>query len=135
MGAKKKVGSMLIKLLSQAGTGSFYVTKKNPRNTPFKLALMKYDAKVRAGPVNLVWRPRRRGGSGCGCTGGVAGARMPQIAMRLSSHTWRAGRQARAVHRSEAQVAQQTVGVDSSHCPARAPMQLQHAAMPWAAAT
>ncbi len=46
MGAKKKVGSMLIKLVSQAGTGFFYVTKKNPRNTPYKLQLMKHDPRV-----------------------------------------------------------------------------------------
>ncbi|GHT88477.1 50S ribosomal protein L33 [Alphaproteobacteria bacterium] len=36
-----------IKLLSSAGTGYFYVTKKNPRTIPEKLELMKYDPKVR----------------------------------------------------------------------------------------
>lgn len=32
-----------IKLLSTAGTGFFYVTKKNPRNTTEKLSFKKYD--------------------------------------------------------------------------------------------
>ncbi len=36
-----------IKLLSTAGTGFFYVTKKNPRNTTEKLVLKKYDPVVR----------------------------------------------------------------------------------------
>lgn len=46
MGAKKKVGRMLIKLVSQAGSGFFYITNKNPRNTPYKLQLVKYDPRV-----------------------------------------------------------------------------------------
>lgn len=36
-----------IKLLSTAGTGFFYVTKKNPRNTTEKLVLKKYDPVAR----------------------------------------------------------------------------------------
>jgi large subunit ribosomal protein L33 len=32
-----------IKLLSSAGTGFFYVTKKNPRTATDKLSLKKYD--------------------------------------------------------------------------------------------
>jgi large subunit ribosomal protein L33 len=36
-----------IKLLSSAGTGFFYVTKKNPRNSTEKLAFKKYDPVVR----------------------------------------------------------------------------------------
>jgi len=36
-----------IKLLSSAGTGFFYVTKKNPRNTTEKLVMKKYDPVVR----------------------------------------------------------------------------------------
>jgi large subunit ribosomal protein L33 len=36
-----------IKLLSSAGTGFFYVTKKNPRNTTEKLSMKKYDPVVR----------------------------------------------------------------------------------------
>jgi large subunit ribosomal protein L33 len=36
-----------IKLLSTAGTGYFYVTKKNPRNTTEKLVFKKYDPVVR----------------------------------------------------------------------------------------
>lgn len=35
-----------IKLVSTAGTGFFYVTKKNPKNTT-KLELKKYDPRVR----------------------------------------------------------------------------------------
>lgn len=36
-----------IKLVSTAGTGFFYVTKKNPRNMTEKLTLKKYDPVVR----------------------------------------------------------------------------------------
>lgn len=36
-----------IKLLSTAGTGYFYVTKKNPRNTTDKMAFKKYDPVAR----------------------------------------------------------------------------------------
>ena len=36
-----------IKLLSTAGTGFFYVTKKNPRTKTEKLKLKKYDPVVR----------------------------------------------------------------------------------------
>jgi large subunit ribosomal protein L33 len=36
-----------IKLLSSAGTGYFYVTKKNPRNMTEKLEMRKYDPKIR----------------------------------------------------------------------------------------
>jgi large subunit ribosomal protein L33 len=46
MAGKKKIGQILIKLVSQAGTGFFYVTKKNPRNVPYKLQRMKYDPRV-----------------------------------------------------------------------------------------
>ncbi|BAM80306.1 mitochondrial ribosomal protein L33, precursor [Cyanidioschyzon merolae strain 10D] len=43
-GAKGK--SVLIKLVSAAGTGYFYVTRKNPRNVPYKLSVIKYDPRV-----------------------------------------------------------------------------------------
>ncbi|KAI8469306.1 MAG: ribosomal protein L33 [Monoraphidium minutum] len=46
MAPKKKLGQILIKLVSQAGTGFFYVTKKNPRNVPHKLQRVKYDPLV-----------------------------------------------------------------------------------------
>ncbi|MCK5495401.1 MAG: 50S ribosomal protein L33 [Hyphomicrobiaceae bacterium] len=36
-----------IKLLSTAGTGFFYVTKKTPRTTTEKLVFKKYDPVVR----------------------------------------------------------------------------------------
>ena len=41
-------GSVIsIKLLSTAGTGYFYVTKKNPRTMTEKLEMKKYDPKAR----------------------------------------------------------------------------------------
>ena len=43
-GASKRI---IIKLLSTAGTGFYYTTRKNPINTPAKLKLMKYDPIVR----------------------------------------------------------------------------------------
>lgn len=36
-----------IKLVSSAGTGHFYTTDKNKRNTPDKLEFKKYDPVVR----------------------------------------------------------------------------------------
>jgi len=36
-----------IKLVSEEGTGYFYTTTKNKRNTPDKLRLKKYDPVVR----------------------------------------------------------------------------------------
>ena len=41
--AKGKAKSMPIKLLSSAGTGYFYTTRKNIRTVPQKLTLRKYD--------------------------------------------------------------------------------------------
>jgi len=37
----------LIRLVSSAGTGYFYTTDKNKRNTPDKLEFKKFDPKVR----------------------------------------------------------------------------------------
>ncbi|KAJ8905393.1 hypothetical protein NDN08_001900 [Rhodosorus marinus] len=42
-GGSRKVKSVLIKLLSEAGTGYFYMRRKNPKNLPHKLQLMKLD--------------------------------------------------------------------------------------------
>ena len=42
-----KQTTMKIKLVSSAGTGFYYVTKKNPRNITEKLVLRKYDPVVR----------------------------------------------------------------------------------------
>ncbi|MEK0082691.1 50S ribosomal protein L33 [Benzoatithermus flavus] len=42
-----KPATVLIKLVSSAGTGYFYTTKKNPRKTTEKLTLRKYDPKAR----------------------------------------------------------------------------------------
>jgi len=36
-----------IKLESTAGTGHFYTTTKNKKNTPEKMVMMKYDPKAR----------------------------------------------------------------------------------------
>ena len=46
--AKAKGGALLVKLVSAAGTGYFYVKKKNPRKMPGKLEFRKYDPRVRA---------------------------------------------------------------------------------------
>ena len=42
-----KPATLLIKLVSSAETGFYYVTKKNPRKTTDKLELKKYDPVVR----------------------------------------------------------------------------------------
>ncbi|MDA0676158.1 MAG: 50S ribosomal protein L33 [Proteobacteria bacterium] len=42
-----KPSSILIKLVSSADTGFYYVTKKNPRNTTQKMEFKKYDPVVR----------------------------------------------------------------------------------------
>ncbi len=42
-----KSNTILIKLQSTAGTGFYYVTKKNPRTTTEKLSFRKYDPVVR----------------------------------------------------------------------------------------
>ncbi len=42
-----KPTSILIKMISSADTGFFYVTKKNPRTKTEKLSFRKYDPVVR----------------------------------------------------------------------------------------
>jgi len=42
-----KAASDKIKLVSSAGTGHFYTTTKNKKNTPGKMQMRKYDPKVR----------------------------------------------------------------------------------------
>ena len=42
-----KTNTVLIKLVSSADTGYFYVTKKNPRTKTNKLELKKYDPVAR----------------------------------------------------------------------------------------
>ncbi len=42
-----KPATILIKLVSTADTGYYYVTKKNPRNTTEKFEFRKYDPVVR----------------------------------------------------------------------------------------
>lgn len=44
--AKKKAGAIFIRLVSSAGTGFFYVTKKNPKKITEKLEFRKYDPRV-----------------------------------------------------------------------------------------
>lgn len=46
MAAKNQVQEK-IKLVSSAGTGHFYTTSKNKRNTPEKMEKKKYDPVVR----------------------------------------------------------------------------------------
>lgn len=43
----KKGATILIKMQSTAGTGHFYVKKKNPRTKTEKFKFMKYDPVVR----------------------------------------------------------------------------------------
>ena len=43
----RKVTRLAIRLVSMAGTGFEYVTMKNPKNTTWKLRLVKYDPIVR----------------------------------------------------------------------------------------
>ncbi len=42
-----KPNTVLIKMVSTADTGYFYVTKKNPRKTTEKLSFRKYDPVAR----------------------------------------------------------------------------------------
>jgi large subunit ribosomal protein L33 len=42
-----KTNSILIKLVSSADTGFYYVTRKNPRGKTEKIALKKYDPVAR----------------------------------------------------------------------------------------
>jgi large subunit ribosomal protein L33 len=45
--ARRYIMRDLIKLVSSAGTGHFYTTDKNKKNTPDKLVMKKYDPVVR----------------------------------------------------------------------------------------
>jgi len=45
--ARGKGKTLPIKLVSSAGTGFFYTTRKNPSRCPDKLAFVKYDPVVR----------------------------------------------------------------------------------------
>jgi large subunit ribosomal protein L33 len=42
-----KSASDKIKLVSSAGTGHFYTTMKNKKNTPGKMQMRKYDPRIR----------------------------------------------------------------------------------------
>ncbi|KAI8561531.1 hypothetical protein RHMOL_Rhmol04G0347400 [Rhododendron molle] len=46
MGQKKKSASLFIRLVSAAGTGFFYVKRKNPKRIQTKLEFRKYDPRV-----------------------------------------------------------------------------------------
>lgn len=46
MGPAKKTGAIFVKLVSTAGTGFFYVKKRNPRKLTRKLVFVKYDPRV-----------------------------------------------------------------------------------------
>lgn len=43
----KKPNTVQIKLVSEAGTGYFYTTFKNPKNTTEKMSMRKYDPVAR----------------------------------------------------------------------------------------
>ncbi|MDR2778151.1 MAG: 50S ribosomal protein L33 [Rickettsiales bacterium] len=45
--AKKKRASIILKLVSTADTGYYYVTRKNPKKKPKKMEFCKYDPVVR----------------------------------------------------------------------------------------
>jgi large subunit ribosomal protein L33 len=45
--AMAKPQTVLIKMVSSAGTGTFYTTRKNSRKTTEKMTLRKYDPKIR----------------------------------------------------------------------------------------
>jgi large subunit ribosomal protein L33 len=45
--AMAKPTTVMIKLVSSAGTGTFYTTRKNSRKTTEKMTLRKYDPKIR----------------------------------------------------------------------------------------
>lgn len=42
-----KSATMLVKMESTAGTGYFYIKKRNPRKQPDKLSMRKYDPRAR----------------------------------------------------------------------------------------
>lgn len=44
-----KAGAILVKLVSTAQTGFFYVRRKNPKKLPKKLEFIKYDPRVSGG--------------------------------------------------------------------------------------
>ena len=44
--AKKKVGTIIVRLVSTAGTGFFYTTKRNTKSVQRKLEFVKYDPRV-----------------------------------------------------------------------------------------
>jgi large subunit ribosomal protein L33 len=44
---KKKGNRHLIKLISSAGTGIFYISEKNKKSTKKKINLKKYDSKIK----------------------------------------------------------------------------------------
>ena len=45
--AGKSKKNILVKLVSSAGTGVYYVIKKNPKQITEKLSFKKYDSKIR----------------------------------------------------------------------------------------
>ncbi len=42
-----KPSTVLVRMISSAGTGFFYVKKKNPRKQTEKMTMRKYDPRVR----------------------------------------------------------------------------------------
>ena len=54
-----KAGAILVKLVSTARTGFFYVKRKNPKRVPRKLEFVKYDPRVRRTLERRARRERR----------------------------------------------------------------------------
>ena len=46
-GTKRKRPSILYKLVSSAGTGYYYLARRNPKKRPTKMEFLKYDPTIR----------------------------------------------------------------------------------------
>jgi large subunit ribosomal protein L33 len=84
-----KAGAILVKLVSAARTGFFYVKRKNPKKTPRKLEFVKYDPRVRRRRDGVATRTRE------------PNARCLTTTARNAGRRARAGSTARAVHGDE----------------------------------
>ena len=45
--SKKKRAAILYKLVSTAGTGFYYLARRNPKKRPAKMEFKKYDPKIK----------------------------------------------------------------------------------------
>lgn len=58
--AKGKLKTIFVKMMSEAGTGFFYVTRKNPKNTPERLVLRKVGPASSHCPIPSIFTPAHR---------------------------------------------------------------------------